>query len=234
MRHCLVILAVVLLAGTTVSHADIIYHSTNIVVGDVMFPQSDEFFDLDLDGNNIVDFSFTSSLSGSAEISRKNNNQYLIHPSPPPNIGGPVAALNAGYTIGSQSENSNSEEWLGLDGWDSLILIVDSGATGEFYHNRAFIGVEFEAVDGVHYGWIDVEGASRSMEHHLLTDSSLIIHGWAYESTLGVDLVAGAVPEPSSLILFIIGAWGTWLLRNKKIANKSIHMYKKNALKFLD
>lgn len=210
------IIAIALLEGAVVSRADIIHSSTNLILGDVSFPKTAEYFDLDLDRNSAIDFSFTSNLAGFAEVSRNGKNQYLIHPSSPPNIGGTVAALNAGYTIGSQSGNSYSEEWLGLDGWDSLILILDSGATGEFYHNRTFIGVEFEAVDGVHYGWIDVEGASRTMENHLLTDSSLIIHGWAYESTPGVGIVAGAVPEPSSLILFTIGAIGTWTLRKRK------------------
>jgi hypothetical protein len=222
-KHWLVILAVVLFVRATVSHADIVYHSANITIGDVMFPQSDEFFDLNLDGNSTVDFSFTSNLAGSAEIYRHSGNQYLIHPSPPPNIGGGVAALDSAYVIGSNSDDGSSEEWFGREGWATLILILDTGTTGEFYHNRAFVGVEFEAEDGVHYGWIDVEGATWSMENHLLTDSSLIIHGWAYESTPGVGIAAGAVPEPSSVALFTIGAIGVWILRKEKTANKSVH-----------
>jgi len=215
-RQRLVIIAIALLAGAIVSRANIIHCSTNFILGDVWFPQTAEYFDLDLDSNGIVDFSLFADIGWSAGIHPENQNKYLVHPSPPPNIGGPVAALDPTYVIGPNSGGGSYEDWFGSSNYSTLIIILDAGIAGEFYHNRAFIGLEFEANDGVHYGWIDIEGASRTMENHLLTDSSLIIHGWAYESTPGIGIVAGAVPEPASLLLFIIGAWGTWLLRNKK------------------
>lgn len=216
MRHWLVILAVAPLAGAVFSRADIIHSSSNFILGDVWFPQTEEYFDLDLDSNGTVDYSLMADIVWSAGIHPENQNKYLINPSPPPNIGGGVAALDSAYVIGPNSGDGSSEDWFGSDDFGTLIFILDTGITGEFYHNRAFIGLKFEADDGVHYGWIDAEGASRTMENHLIKDSSLIIHGWAYESTPGVGIAAGAVPEPSSVILFTIGAIGAWTLRKRK------------------
>lgn len=216
MRPCLVIIAIALLVRATALDAEIIHCPTNFILGDVWFPQTAEYFDLDLDLNGTVDFSLMADIVWSAGIHPENQNQYLIHPSPPPNIGGPVAALNSTYVIGLNSTVESSLDWFGSDNYSTLIFILDSGITGEFYHDRAFVGLKFEADDGIHYGWIDVEGASRTMENHLLTDSSLIIHGWAYESTPGVGIAAGAVPEPSSVALFAIGAVGVWILRKEK------------------
>ncbi len=215
MKHWLVIVAIALLSGATVSHADIIYQSANIVVGDVTFPQSEEFYDLDLDSNGTVDFAFVADIVSFAGIHPENQNKYLIHPSPPPNIGGGVAALDEGFIIDPTSGDFASEDWFGNDDWGTLTFILDTGIIGEFYHNRAFIGLEFEADDGVHYGWIDVEGASRTMENHLLKDSSLIIHGWAYESTPGVSIVAGAIPEPTAIGLTLITALAAIVIRRR-------------------
>lgn len=181
----------------------------------MLFPQTVEYFDLDLDSNGTVDFAFVADIVSFAGIHPENQNKYLIHPSPPPNIGGGVAALDSAYVIGPNSATGSAEDWFGSDNYSTLVFVLDTGITGEFYHNRAFIGLEFEADDGVHYGWIDVEGASRTMENHLLKDSSLIIHGWAYESTPGVSIVAGAIPEPTAIGLTLITALAAIVIRRR-------------------
>jgi len=207
-RYCLLILAVVLLAGTATSPADIIHTSTDFLLGDIW--QGSEAFDLDLDANGSVDFSLSASMNNISGISSANpdTNRYLIHLSPPPNIGGPVAALNSGYVINSNSGGSTPEEWFGLEGMDTFIIIFNTGISGEFYNHRGFVGLTFESTNRTHYGWLDIEGMSSS--------SQIRVRGWAYESTPGVGIVAGAVPEPSSVALFAIGAVGAWILRKEK------------------
>jgi len=207
MTRLLNILCVALLAGAAASYSDIMHSPTNFVVGDVWIPAPDELFNLDLDSNGTIDFTLAAGNYHFSGIHPENQNKCLILPSPPPNIGGPVAALDPGYLIGSSTESS-PEEWFSSESYSGLILIVDSGTAGEFYNHRGYIGLEFEAEDGVHYGWLDIEGRSSR--------SSIVVLGWAYETTPGVGIVAGAVPEPSSMILFIIGAWGTWILRKEK------------------
>ncbi len=203
------ILCAALLAGATAIHADIIHSPTNFLLGYVWFPENEEFFDLDLDSDGSVDFSLVASLNHFSGIHSETQNKYLIHPSPPPNIGGPVAALDSGYIIGSNSGENSPEEWFGIDDWGGLIIILNTGEAGEFLRHRGFVGLEFEAADGTHYGWLDIEGVPNG-------GSYIWVHGWAYESTPGVGIAAGAVPEPSSGILFAIGAIGAWTLRRRK------------------
>jgi hypothetical protein len=207
-RHWLIILLVAFLTGATSLIADITYCPTNFILGDVWVPQPDELFSLDMDANGTVDFSLAAGNYYFSGIHAESENKYLILPSLPPNIGGRVAALGSGYLIGSNSGESNPEEWFGSDNYSSFIRILDTGKYGEFYESHGYVGLEFDSEDGTHYGWLEIEGLTHS--------SSIRIYGWAYESTSGVGIVAGAIPEPSSGILFTIGAIGAWTLRKRK------------------
>lgn len=207
MRFCRVIIAIALFVGAVVSNADIIHNTTNLLLGDVW--QGSELFDLDVNSDGVIDFSLSASLNNFSGITSSNpdSNKYLIHPSPPPNIGGLVASLDFGYLVDSNSGNGTPEEWFALAGWDTLAYVLSTGETGEFLNGRGYVGLEFEAEGETHYGWLDLEG---------MVGSQIMVHGWAYESTPGVGVIAGAVPEPSSAILFTIGAIGAWTLRKRK------------------
>jgi len=199
-------LCVALLAGATALRADIVHNPTYFLLGEVF--QGTEEFDLDVNSDGTIDFSITASLNYFSGIHPDGQNQYLIHPDPPPNIGGGVAALDFNYLIGSNPESS-AEEWYGSESYSTLIFKLDSGTAGEFQRHRAFVGLEFESAEGTHYGWLDIEGVPNG-------GSYFFVHGWAYESTPGVGIIAGAIPEPSSGILFMIGVWGSWTLRKRK------------------
>ncbi|MBN2704353.1 MAG: hypothetical protein JXR23_09095 [Pontiellaceae bacterium] len=207
-----VILAVVVLPGTAVLHAEIIYCPTNFILGDVWVPQPDELFSLDVDANGTVDFSLAAGNYYFSGIHPECENKYLILPSLPPNIGGRVAALDSGYLIGSNSGESNPEEWFGSDNYSSFIRILDTGKYGEFYESHGYIGLEFESEDGTHYGWLEIEGRTHS--------SSIRIYGWAYESTPGANIFTGAIPEPSSALLALIGGMSVWFLRRQHRISK--------------
>ena len=164
---------------------------------------------LDIDGNGTMDFSFWGDVAASVGMRSEGANRYLIRPSPPPNIGGPVAALGQEFLIGPDS-GIGSLDWFGndYDYWSSLMQAYNTGKIGEFWGRRAYIGVEFQADDGVHYGWFDVEGD--------ISTPYAVIYGWAYESTPGMGLIAGAIPEPSTLMLFGTGATAIFISRCKR------------------
>jgi hypothetical protein len=151
-----------------------------------------------LDGDGTVEFSFSGIWHIAVDFRSENSNRYLIVPDPPPNIGGAVAALNAGFQIGEESGDS-SYDWFNHTDWATLMLNLDAGRAGEFWDTRAYIGIEFLLDDGIHYGWFDVEGGASG--------PYAVIHGWAYESTPGMGIMAGAVavPEPSTIMLLAGG-----------------------------
>jgi hypothetical protein len=164
---------------------------------------------LDIDGNGTIDFSFWGDVAASVGIRSEGANRYLITPDPPPNIGGAVSALEAGFLIGPES-GIGSLDWFGddYDYWSTLMLELDAGRDGEFWGTRAYVGIEFQSDDGIHYGWFDVEGDPST--------PYAVVYGWAYESTPGMGIIAGAVPEPSSVLLFASGMVAILMFRTKK------------------
>jgi hypothetical protein len=96
--------------------------------------------------------------------------------------------LGTGFEIGHDS-GSGSLDWFGTNTDFATLVSVFEGPGGPVYGGRfggqrAYIGIEFDAVDGSHYGWIDIYVASGAYAE---------VYGWAYESTPGVGIIAGAV-----------------------------------------
>lgn len=123
----------------------------------------------------------------------------------------------------SQGGNKHTGDWIGqansiIDGsqpnWTggehllvSWMLLLDDGqaGVGAWLGQTGYMGVQFEANDGMHFGWVHM---TVYAEHPGMT-----IHGWAYESTPGAGVVTGMVPEPSSALLAVIGGLAAWNLR---------------------
>ncbi len=111
---------------------------------------------------------------------------------------------------------SSSQEWMNFPGLANLSFGFNDGSdvVGGAWHDEVtgvgdngYLGVAFQGDNGTHYGWIHIEEFAG-------------VGGWfyeyAYENTPGTGLIAGAVPEPSSVALFTIGAIGAWTLRKRK------------------
>ena len=129
-------------------------------------------------------------------------------------------ALEADYLIsGDPSVNyiSSAED-------DPVVLsegVTKFGAPfdeiGEFFDNgTAFIGLRFELPNttGFHFGCVEATGSGNQVT----------INSYAYESTPGAGILAGAcatvtqVEEPSPLALLIAGAAGVLILRRRQNA----------------
>jgi hypothetical protein len=160
-----------------------------------------ELYPLDFDGDGIAeltlgyDFHFIGVRS---ELSTT----VLTRMDAPPNLGGSVAPELAGFSIGDGSE-AGSLQWFGrIPGapyetdFRTLIQCFDTGCTGEFRGQYAYMGVQFHLGSDTHYGWVLLQ----------ISDSAAFgaIESWAWETEPGVPILAGAVPEPSPFILLLL------------------------------
>jgi len=86
----------------------------------------------------------------------------------------------------------------------------------------AYIGVEFMAWDGVHYGWIQYTGYGvaqvpvRGPNGEILGYTMIPLLGgfvdsWGWETQPGLSIIAGAIPEPSTTLLVGTGTPLLWL-----------------------
>ena len=157
---------------------------------------------LDLNSDGITDYVFAADI-GFLGARSDGDNQYLIWPSGGPNIGGDIEPLPEGFEIGPSSGDDSWMEWFGDGiGYDNLITCLSGaggpGCVGRFADQRAYMGVEFEINDSIHYGWIDLYVGWGGYGQ---------IYGWGYETESGISIRAGAVaiPEPATTMLFIGG-----------------------------
>jgi hypothetical protein len=206
-----------LLAGFAVhpGRADIIVNWLDTPI-DLSTEFSPVYYPLDLNSDGVVDYTFAASIT-SVGFFREEDNQYLIVPSPPPNIGGFVAPVQGGYEIGSASGNSELD-WFGNDDFAMLGVWVSTGTGGYFPGQRAYVGVELGIDGATHYGWIDIYVSDLG--------PGALIYGWGYESTPGMPIIAGAVPEPSTIVLMLTGSLALLFSGAKRnSANNRLHTY---------
>ncbi len=161
---------------------------------------------IDLNEDTIADFTFASDSTG-VFLRTERDNRFAYRASPPPNIGGPVAALRSGFAIGTNLSDLSvawaSSDFLGgyVDPGEAsfavIVLCLSTGCATDFRNQRDFIGLEFRLPDGIHYGYLDVFAGDYA---------GISLHGWAYETTPGMSITAVSVPEPGSV--WLLGAAG--------------------------
>ncbi len=149
------------------------------------------YYPIDVDKSGSTDFTFATSFQGTV-LQMPVSSRGVIRLDPPPNVGGPPVPLAIGYLIGVTLDPSEFQDLY----WDSnnlTIVQVLSTGSGSAFSGRGAIGIEFQAADGVHYGYFDISAGPGY--------AGITLFGWAYESQPGVAILVGQVPEPSTLIL---------------------------------
>lgn len=186
---------------------DIIYKAYS---GDLTPTSPSSEFTLDMDDNGTPEFKFTAVMDAplySVYIECFESGAVLF----PQELGAiSVVAIPKDSLIDSDALGG-SARWdttLGILSHSDLIFPTGPIKGGPFWETNAYLGVSLIINETTHYGWIQIDNPNAF--------PGGTITGFAYETTPGVGIVAGAVPEPSSLILFLIGAWGTWILRKEK------------------
>ncbi|MEQ9460889.1 MAG: PEP-CTERM sorting domain-containing protein [Phycisphaeraceae bacterium] len=84
-------------------------------------------------------------------------------------------------------------------------LMTNRGAGYDFVGQGNFLGYSFEIDGNTHYGWVQVDVSADLL--------NATVTGYAYESTPDTGIVAGAIPEPTSLALLAAGAGALGLRR---------------------
>lgn len=175
---------------------------------------------IDMNADGTIDFTFGASV-GFAGLRSERANRIIYRYTPPPDIGGPIPPLPVGFmiesTLASASFGWGSSDFGGgyVDPGEIAFMpfsiVTSTGSSGAFPLSpglRAPIGIEFEAADGIHYGYFDVISARDS--------GAVIVYGWAFETTPNTPIIAGSVPEPGRAGFLILGM--TPLLRRRRRA----------------
>jgi len=164
--------------------------------------------DLDMNNDGINDFSFMVNVNAPSGYASES-------------VGLSFYGVVAGVPVSSAfSAASGQPDLLGVGSpigpsstWSSKattspFVLSDSSGTGNFHGASGYLGVQFfsDAATQTHYGWVYLT-ASEDIAN--LT-SSVTVSGWGYEDTAdtAIDAGATAVPEPSSMALFALGAAG--------------------------
>ena len=116
-----------------------------------------------------------------------------------PEVGGFAQTVHAGAIIGAYQDGYNYD-W--TPGFGSMVAI--NGIThppliyGYWGSNRDYLGVRFKIAGQTHYGWIQM--------YLPATEGAGFIEGFAYESEPNTSIIAGAIPEPSTVIFFAMAS----------------------------
>ncbi|MEM9282261.1 MAG: hypothetical protein AAGA96_10570 [Verrucomicrobiota bacterium] len=179
--------------------------------------------EVDLNGDGTVDIIW-STVAGFSTILLSSDSQFetVIVPSPGPlDVGGAVAALPFGYDIGPDLLGASYQIGVDLPAFDfdhewyisppnvvrdfyraEIMLCFASGCAGFFRGQDAYIGFSFQDEDGIHYGWIEIDGPGV-FPGSLFTEGGQVIR-IAYETTAGRPIRAGVIPEPSTLLFLVL------------------------------
>jgi len=165
-------------------------------------------YPVDINGDSITDFTFAADYAG-VGLRTEGTNHVIVRLSPPPDIGGPVARIEDGAVIGSSLDpqlawmSSNPVRGYvnpGEIAFATLVMCLNTGCSSDWPGGpatRAFIGVEFQLADGLHYGYFDI-----FMRGDI---PGAALYGWGYNTVPGQPIAASLVPEPSCISLCVVG-----------------------------
>jgi hypothetical protein len=197
-------LACMLLASSTSrsSYAGIIYSDITDVY---LASQCLSSYELDLDGDSFPDISFSTDAIPDLGPPPVLIREYVW--TTPSGLGRVLGIgtwgelLTNGYYISSIPQES-------FDWFSGVDLPVHMGILDnnpppcgeDFSGLTGFLGLEFDISGNTHYAWLRLT---------LHPDAgAVILRDYAYETTPGMGIVAGAIPEPSTILLLSLGGLG--------------------------
>ncbi len=211
----------VALAGATQAYGAVVnWNPANIVpTSATTNPSQKAFYDIDGNGTNDIEFGFYQNASNPNEFFA---GVYLLN-------GGAAAGylttystvytypLAKGSKVGTDATVFNQ-----YAGRFSFLVLTYNGTTYGFNASQPNtllnLGFQFTENGNLLNGYVSFEADPYVSASN---PGGLLFHGGAYESTPGVDITVGAVPEPNTLSALAIGALGlagVGLRRRRKAA----------------
>ena len=123
-----------------------------------------------------------------------------------------VVPIQAGTILGSDTSFTLGGWYRGDESGSPIGFLLGYDTSGFMQFADAYIGVEFQAEDGIHYGWIHYVGFSVAKPFSINLNGGFI-DSWAWETEPGKAIIAGLIPEPSPALL---AAGGVVLLFSRR------------------
>lgn len=201
MRSLLMVLSILLLLGIQ-NRAAVIY--TDPPDEFLLTPHQPLERTIDLDGDGTDDFMLRVTTEDFTIVPLLSNRVITSLPYPP-DVGTWVIPHDAGSIIGGSVMDGTT--WSPrIDGpfgpIGGLLTACQLGGSGVqclgYWPGRgAYAGLEFQLNGQFHYGWIYIDVGSNFNGGWL--------RDYAYESTVGANIVAGQIPESGMLVLCVVG-----------------------------
>ena len=179
--------------------------------------------------NTIIPTAYSGFLDALVDgVNIDGSNRILVDPS---------TGLEATLPFGSLIAGTPAPpyEWEGGTGWyfagrvsEWSTLPPDSdtewrGLLGE--NGNTYIGISFDVEGATHYAWVNIALGPEGPHGFEMP----ITTSWAYESTPDTPIVAGAIPEPSTGILTMLGSLGLIQLARSRHRRQQSHAPKKRG-----
>jgi len=152
---------------------------------------------IDLDLNGVDDFMIRRGGVDAWAYSLVDGNEFFCTTDEEPDKYPPAARPESSGTLIAASPVA-PKVWYDdtFEGYGQIMMHQGNGYWVGTDHQ--YMGVRFFGGSDLYYGWIEM-----SIEPDM--PNPMTIHSWAYNSVPGEGLVAGVVPEPSSIALLLCG-----------------------------
>lgn len=160
----------------------------------------------DVNGNSLIDFEFFSPMNDLYFTPQSGNASMVT-----PGLG--LMPLGPGTWVGPTPDSPST--WASTSELMASYrepLTVLSNCSGPWCDAiNGYMGLAFQIDGSTHYGW-----ARMGVGFSGLT---MTLHDWAYETTPGVGLEVGVIPEPTTFVLLLVGSLGLAFIRTRRDAS---------------